>query len=358
MPTPRRTSTIASIPVLLLLAFGIPGPVASVSAQGQRLHKDAVDEPLVPPADHHLHVWSADARDLLLRAQEAVGQEVIAEEDARPLDADDAIAVLDSAGIERGVLLSTAYFFGIPDVEVEDEQTKVRAENDYVARQVAAHPGRLVGFFSVNPLADYALQEIDRLADHEAFVGLKLHLGNSAVDLRDPADVDRLREVFARANEHGLAVVIHIGGRSEDFGAPDAEAFLEEVLPAAPDVFVQMAHMAGPGGFGPGARASARVFAAAIEEHPERTRNLLFDLSGVPHPESLARGDTALVRRIEELNRAFLEAARALGFDRIVYGSDYPAISTARYLEGIRETLPLTEEEFRDLIGDPAPYLR
>lgn len=32
------------------------------------------------------------------------------------------------------MLLSTAYFFGFPDVTVEDERAKVRAENDYVAR--------------------------------------------------------------------------------------------------------------------------------------------------------------------------------------------------------------------------------
>lgn len=349
--------TLVTVVLLLpLLASACPGSLPPAATPGA-VTPDASAEP-APPADHHLHVWSADARDLLLRAQEAVGQEVIAEEDAGPLGADGAIAALDSAGIERGVLLSTAYFFGIPDVEVENEHAKVQAENDYVARQAAAHPERLVAFLSVNPLADYALREIDRLADHEAFVGLKLHLGNSDVDLRDPAEVERLKEVFARANEHGLAVVIHIGGRSEDFGASDAEAFLEDVLPAAPEVPVQMAHMAGPGGFGPGTRASVRVFATAIEEHPERTRNLFFDLSGVPHPESLARGDTALVRRIEELNRGFLEAARTLGFDRIVYGSDYPAISTARYLDGIRETLPLTDEEFRDLIDDPAIYLR
>lgn len=30
----------------------------------------------------------------------------------------------------------------------------------------------------------------------------------------------------------------------------------------------------------------------------------------------------------------------------------------SRYLKGIREDLPLTDEEFRDLVDDPAPYLR
>lgn len=311
-----------------------------------------------PPADHHVHVWSVDARDALLRGQEAMDEEVVSGEQARVLSGDDVVSALDSAGIERGVLLSTAYFFGMPELEFEDERARVRAENDYVGRQVAAHPDRLTAFLSVDPLADYALDEIERLADRGAFTGLKLHLGNSDVDLRNPDHVDRLRKVFARANERELAVAIHLGGRSDSFGAPDVEAFLGEILPAAPDVPVQVAHMGGPGGLGPEARAAAETFAAALEEHPERTRNLLFDFSGVPHPTHLARGDSTLLRRIEELNRAFVETARELGFDRLVFGSDYPAASIPRYLQGLREDLPLSDEEFRDLVDDAAPYLR
>ena len=344
-----------AIGVITLVVLGLT-PVSQRLSQTTAASGVAVQEAIVP-ADHHMHVWSADARDLLLEAQRAVGQEVIAEEDARALTGADAVAALDSAGIRRGVVLSNAYFFGIPDVEVEDEQARTRAENDFVARQVSQHPDRLVGFFSVNPVAEYAIEEIERLADRPEFVGLKLHLGNSNVDLRDSTDVRRLRAVFARANEAGLAIVIHIGGRSADFGAADAEAFLSEVLPAAPDVAVQLAHMAGPGGFGPGTQASFETFVAAIERDAEATENLLFDLSGVPHPISMAQGDTTLIRRIEELNGAFLEAARAVGFDRVVFGSDYPSISVARYFQGIRETLALSDAEFRDLVDDPAPYL-
>jgi predicted TIM-barrel fold metal-dependent hydrolase len=352
---PLRTPPFAAIALVLTFAgAGTVGPgPAAPGAEGPYQ-----DDTTGPPADHHVHIWSQDARDFLVRSQEELGQEVIAEAQARPLTSADVIADLDSAGIRRAVLLSTAYFFGIPDLDVEHEYSKVRAENDYVARQVQAHPDRLVGFFSVNPTADYALEEIDRLAGHPAFVGLKLQLGNSDVDLLDEGDAALLRKAFARANEHGLAVVVHLGGRSEEFGRPDAEAFLDEVLPAAPDVPVQVAHMGGPGGFGPGTRASIRAFAAALNDHPERTRNLVFELSAVPHPTYLASGDTALERRIEDLNRAFVEVAREIGFDRIVYGTDYPLVSMPRYLEGLRSSLPLTEEEFRDLVDDPAPYLR
>ena len=349
--TPARASASA-IALTLPLLLVAQEPADRPAAAGPR------SVPTVVPADHHVHVWSPEARDLLLRAQEEMDQEVISEEDARVLSADDVVAGLDSAGVQRAVLLSTAYFFGMPEMRVEDEREKVRAENDYVAGQVAARPERLAAFFSVHPLAGYALEEMERLADHPSFVGLKLHLGNSDVDLRDAEHVERLREVFARANALDLAVVIHLGGRSEEFGAPDAEAFVDRVLPAAPDVPIQVAHMGGPGGFGPGTRAAANAFAAAIEDHPARTRNLLFDLSGVPHPEYLARGDTALVRRIRELNRAFADAIRRLGFDRVVYGTDWPAVSMPRYLEGLRQDLPLSDEEFRDLVDDPAPYLR
>lgn len=349
---------LLTAPVLSLLLGLAPSPAAGPGPAPPGSTDDDPADPPVPPADHHVHVWSPDARDAAIRIQEALGEEVIEEDEMRPLSADDVIAGLDSAGIERGVLLSTAYFFGNPEIAPEDERAKVRAENDYVARQVAAHPDRLVAFFSVNPLADYALGEMERLADHEAFVGLKLHLGNSDVDLRDGGDVERLREVFARASELDLAVAIHLGGRSDSFGAPDAEAFLDEVLPAAPDVPVQVAHMGGPGGFGPGTRAALDAFAAALEEHPERTRHLIFDLSSAPQPTYLARGDTALVRRVEALNRAFADAARRLGFDRVVYGTDWPVVPMARYLEGIRQDLPLSEEAFRDLVDDPAPYLR
>lgn len=351
------------LPVAALVPGGPAAPPGTRPADDPTNHPAPAgrNAPLDVPAtvvDHHVHLWSSDARDVLLRAQEALGQEVISEEQARPISAADVVAGLDSAGIERGVVLSTAYFFGVPDLDVEDERARVRAENDFVARQVAAHPERLTAFFSVNPLADYALDELDRLADDEAFTGLKLHLGNSDVDLLDGEHVARLREVFARANDHGLALVIHLGGRSESFGASDAASFLNEILPAAPDVPIQVAHMGGPGGFGPGTRASAEAFAAALEDHPNRTRNLVFDLSGVPHPTHLARGDSALLRRIEELNRAFVDAARQLGFDRIVFGSDYPAISMRSYLDGLRRDLPLSDDEFEDLVDDRAPYLR
>lgn len=71
--------------------------------------------------------------------------------DRRPRTADRLIAELDAAKIKRGLVLSVAYWFGDPEVKVEDEYAKVRAENDWTAQQVASYPDRLVGFCSFNP---------------------------------------------------------------------------------------------------------------------------------------------------------------------------------------------------------------
>lgn len=310
-----------------------------------------------PPADHHVHVSSPDGLDALLQVQEAVDQQVIDPEKARPLAADDAIAMLDSAGVRRGVLLSTAYMFGIPDVDFEDERAKVRAENEYVAEQVGRRPDRLVGFCSVNPLADYAPEVLDRCADASELVGVKLHLANSDVSLRDSADLARLGEVFGRANRLDLPILVHLRNRSDDYGRRDVRNFVREVLPAAPDVPVQVAHLGGSGGYDDRTEAAVDAFAEALRERPDRTANLFFDMAAAPVPPRRARGDSALLARVREINEAVARGVRTLGPDRIVYGSDWPSAS-ARYLDGVRDALSLPDSTLADLLDDPAPYLR
>jgi predicted TIM-barrel fold metal-dependent hydrolase len=56
----------------------------------------------------------------------------------------------------------------------------VRAENDWVAQEVARYPDRLVAFCGVSPLEDYALEEIDRCSTMQNLTGLKLHPGNAS----------------------------------------------------------------------------------------------------------------------------------------------------------------------------------
>ena len=119
------------------------------------------------------------------------------------------------------------------------------------AASAARYPERLTAICAVNPLKEYALAEIARCAqDLGLRRGLKLHFGNSDVDLNDATHVTTLQRVFREANRHRMAIVVHIrANTSRSWGAEQARVFLKEVLPAAPDVPVQIAHLAGAGGY-------------------------------------------------------------------------------------------------------------
>ena len=121
-----------------------------------------------------------------------------------------------------------------------NEYAEVRAENDRVSREVALFPDRLRGFCGVNPLKDYALEEIARCAkDPQMHYGLKLHFGNSDVDLLNPAHIARLREVFRAANDARMAIVVHLRStisRQRPYGAEQVRSFISSMLPAAPDI--------------------------------------------------------------------------------------------------------------------------
>ena len=62
------------------------------------------------------------------------------------------LAQLDSAGIEKAVVLSVGYSFADERKNLPDPDGLTRAENDWTSAQVAASGGRLIGFCSANPL--------------------------------------------------------------------------------------------------------------------------------------------------------------------------------------------------------------
>jgi len=264
----------------------------------------------------------------------------------QPVTAEQLVAQLDAAGIERAVVLSLAYWFGSPHgAPVDDEQALVRAENDWTAEQVARFPDRLVAFCSFNPLKDYALEELERCARHPHLAGLKLHFANSGVDVRNPAHVEALAGVFRAANRHGLPIVVQLWVPDETYGREHSAIVLDRILPEAPDVVVQIAHFAG-GGSALSDEALA-VFAEAIAAGDPRMRNVYFDLTAVA--EGRWTGD--------ELRR-FAARMREVGVGRLLFGSDMAPPPAWQPWITFRMTVPLTEAEFQTIANNVAPYLR
>jgi predicted TIM-barrel fold metal-dependent hydrolase len=314
------------------VAFVILSSIALLMLQPQ----GGVQPPLV---DHHQHLFSVETTRLSR---------------IEPLDAADLIAYLDAAGIRRAAVLSVAYQFGNPNRPViENEYGQVRAENDWTSRQIARFPDRLRGLCGVNPLKDYALPELDRCAgDPFLRAGLKLHFGNSDVDLDNAEHVQLLRRVFRAANDRGMAIVVHMRPsvtKQRPYGRKQAQTFLDELLPAAPDIPIQIAHLTGGGSYDePSTDEALSVFIEAITHGDSRMTHVYFDVSGIAGYGKWTDKADRIVERI-----------RQIGVQRIVFGSDgarggglAPSDAWADFLK-----LPLSDAEKQAIARNVAPYM-
>jgi predicted TIM-barrel fold metal-dependent hydrolase len=265
-----------------------------------------------------------------------------------PVSADALVHLLDEAGIRRAVVLSTAYFFdGRIRSALPDAHAKVRAENDWTAQQVAKFPKRLVAFCSFNPLSNYSLTELERCAESGRFRGVKLHFGVSQVDLKNSEHVEKVRSVFAAANRRRLALVVHVRA-DRTYGREHAQIFLEQLLPAAPDVTVQIAHLWGGEGFSQSALAA---YAEGVASGGPRTKNLYFDVAEV----ALVAGGS------EEALQECARRMRQIGLNRILYGSDAPGfgnVAPRQAWADFRARLGLTEQELGVIAENTAPYIQ
>jgi uncharacterized protein len=333
---------LRTLPAIALLIFAIAAAsycggekAFSPSAGQDRLSKE-VTAPLV---DHHQHLLSPAGAELV----NALGRK------EKPVTGEQLVGMLDVAGIQRAVVLSDAYYFDSPrNAEaVRDGYTKVRAENDWTAQEVARFPKRLIGFCSFNPLREYALAELERCAKRSIFKGLKLHFGGSAVDLKNPKHVETVRRVFEAANSYRLPIIVHVRA-DETYGREHAEVLLNQLLPAAPNIPVQVAHLWGGEGFSVDALVA---FADAVSTHHPATRNLYFDVAELA---LVVGGQRETLQRIATL-------IRQIGVDRILYGSDGPVFGNwppAEAWAAFRKEAPLTDREFRTITNNIAPYLR
>ena len=263
-----------------------------------------------------------------------------------PIDAAALVAAMGSADIERSIVLSDAYYFDAPDQPLGTESFDgMQAENDWTAEQVALFPERLVAFCSFNPLRDYALAELDRCASSGKFAGLKLHFDTSAVDLLNREHVAKVREVFAAANRHRLVLLVHIGTRSDPpYGAPHARAFVDELVPAAPDVPVIIAHLWGGAMWSDDAMA---VYGDAVREG----HDLYFEISAA------ARA----IARSEEAAEAIAKRIRAIGPAYFLFGSDGPQLGGMQLQDlwpHFSDTFPLTPAELQTIANNVVPLPR
>ena len=261
------------------------------------------------------------------------------------------IRELDAAGIERAVVLSVGYSFADERKGLNDPDRLTREQNDWTSAEVARNAPRLIGFCSANPLRPVALQELERCLGLPGMIGVKLHLGNSGISLRDPAHLARVQQVFALAQRLRAPVLVHMRARGgSNYGAEDAHIFLDKVVPMAPDIEIVVAHLGASGpGYPPQNDEVMAVFAAAAERKDLRMGNLYFDVA-TNVTDEITPADAALVAR----------RIRQVGPGRVLYGSDLspPGGSIRRGWDIFRARVPLTAAELQQIANNRTRFAR
>ncbi len=273
----------------------------------------------------------------------------------QPITADRLIADLDRAGIRRALVLSEAFWIGGPEgarierlAPAPDQPTAVRLENDWTAQQVARYPDRLVMACGINPLDAWAIAELERCSTIPQVRAMKLNIGEGGddIDLHDAAQVRELRRFFQAANARRMPIVVHLGSRG-GFGRAEVRIFLREIMSAAPDIPVQIAHLSS--GFQH--RDALAEFADARAANDPSARNLYFDLS------------VGSFKDLDpELGQFIARSIRAIGLEHVLYASDEQPgdhhAPTAVHWAEMLANLPLTRDEFRAIADNVAPYMR
>jgi len=151
-----------------------------------------------------------------------------------------------------------------------------------------------------------------------------------------------------------MAIAVHFRasiGRKRPYGAAQVRIFLDQVMPMAPDVPVQVAHLAGsgPGYDDPPAQEAMGEFAAAVQRNEAATRRLWFDVASIVDADMSPGTAERVVRLI-----------RQVGPHRILYGSDAAVGANLRPREGWAafRRLPLTPAELATIANNVAPYLK
>ena len=290
---------------------------------------------LVPRVDYHQHLVSPAFAPIAKLPQR----------DGRAL-----LGELDSAGIERAVVLSVGYSFADERKKLPDPDRLTREENDWTSGQVAASGGRLIGFCSANPLRDAALAELERCLGLPGMRGIKLHFGNGGVTLRDSAHAARLAQVFTLAERRGAPVLVHMRARGGlNYGGEDARLFLDRLVAVAPTIDIVVAHLGYSGPGYPDADSVMAVFGEAAERGDPRMRHVYFDVATAVTEETTPANAALVARRIGQV-----------GPGHVLYGSDLgpPGGSIRAGWRIFRDRVPLTADEMRTIAANVTRFAR
>ena len=293
--------------------------------------------------DHHVHILGPD----VIRDWKSLGV-TFSRPDSIYLSASSLLngrgdAIASVTLVPMAHLYANPEFVGELGIDSAEVHRRVRRENAFVAAEAARYPGRATALCSVPALAPWALEDLAWCSDSLRSSGVKLHLASSQVDLRIAAHLERLSEIAAFASARSLPILLHVDPQRRGHDSTHIRALAEIMFAPYPHLTVTIAHLGGSGGYGAWTRTVHRTLRGWLDEVEERgpRRQLYFELSAV----LLERESEGVPATTAEEALLLREDLRRVGFDRIVFGSDYPVFDPVQGASALATTLGLSEEE-------------
>tara|TARA_R110002020_G_scaffold36894_35_gene111026 strand:- start:1339 stop:2211 length:873 start_codon:yes stop_codon:yes gene_type:complete len=274
---------------------------------------------MLPIVDIHPHVISPDTERYPLAP---LGGKQSTWSNKHPITHDELIAEMDAAGIAKAAVVQASTAYG--------------HDNTYVAEAVAAHPDRLTGVFSVDVLADDAIEKIEYWRSR-GLTGLRLFTAGSTMEgqanwLNDA----RSHAAWAHAERERLPVCVQM--------RPPGVPLLRQLLERFPDAIVIIDHL-GRAELDDGPPYGAAAALWSLAEFPGV--HLKLTLRNI---EAAGEGGSTVPEFMAHLMATY-------GADRVAWGSNFPAAErplpelVARGREAV-STLP--EEAQRMILSDTA----
>jgi len=267
--------------------------------------------------DFHTHIFPSSIRgnrENFFKGEEAF-KSLYRSPQARLVGSEDLIGAMDESGVQKSVV------FGFPWENAEF----FKRNNDYVIEAVTRYPDRLVGLACFSPFSPIGAEETKRCLDH----GLS-GVGELAVygDGITAEVVQTLAPVMSMCLERNGLFMLHTNepvGHPYPGKSPNTLAQIYDFVKTYPDNRIILAHWGG----------GLLFYALMKKEVRAVLQNVWFDTAASPF----------LYR--PEMYRI---AGEVVGFDRILFGSDFPLLKPQRYFREMGDA-GLLPDQMRRIMG-------
>jgi predicted TIM-barrel fold metal-dependent hydrolase len=234
--------------------------------------------------------------------------------------AEEVIAELDCASFDRAVIFGFAF----------KDMGLCRMVNDYVIEKVKRYPDRLTGFIAVPPAHKDAVKEIERASAAGLRGAGELFPTGQQFSIEDEGVMRNFSGVCA---ERSLPVLIHANEPVGHYYPGKTNTTLRQLelfVEHNPSLDIILAHWGG-----------GLFFFEMMAELRAKCKRVYYDCAASPFLYSEQVYNTACNLGLQK---------------RILFGSDYPLIPPARYIEEI-ERSGISEDDKRALLGGNAEAL-